>query len=170
VRLRETRLKNRALTKNARARHPASGSVGIVREITYTSKSLPAQKAYRCGQELVVLPGASFPDICVACGKPAHGGLIHREFYDLGDLWFMLPNVLKLVAYVLRKQYLFEFPFCANCPSGPFHLVKMRCDDHLAAFTGAHQVFIDSLPFASLDLVEERNQGWLQRRFRWLFG
>jgi hypothetical protein len=118
----------------------------------------------------VVLPGGAFPDICVGCGKQAHGNRINKEFYDLGDLWFLLPSFLGFAAYVIRKQYFFDFPFCSNCPPGSFHITKMRCDDHLAAFIGAHTNFIDSLPFASLDLVEERNRGWFERRFRWLHG
>jgi|SRR5579864_7996679 len=163
-------MQNRTLARIPRVRQPTSGSVGILREVTYTSRNLPARKAYRCGQELVVLPGVSFPDICVGCGKPAHGSAIRKEFFDLGDLWFMLPTVLDLFAYVVRKQYFFDFPFCSNCPPETFHLVKMRCDDHLAAFLGAHRVFVDSLPFAPLELVEERNRGWFERRFRWLLG
>jgi hypothetical protein len=141
-----------------------------VRKITYTSKGPPTRNAYRSGIELVVLPGASFPDTCVGCGNPAQGSVITREFFDLGELWFLLPTVLDLVALGLRKRYLFDFPFCSNCPPGSFRLMKMRLDDHLGVFFGASKAFLDSVPLVPPDVEVEKNRSWLQRRFRWLYG
>jgi len=135
--------------------------------MTYTSKGSPARNAYRCGGELVVLPGASFPDICVGCGNPAWGNVTTREFFDLGGLWILLPTGLDLIALGLRKRYLFEFPFCSNCPHGSFCLKKVRVDDHLSVFRGASNGLLDSLPEMTLLVEKEKNRSWFRRRFRW---
>jgi hypothetical protein len=141
-----------------------------VRQITYTRKDHAAQNVYRNGVELVVLPGATFPDICVGCGKPAWGNTITKEYFALGELWFLLPTVLDLIAFGLRKRYLFDFPFCSTCPPGSFSLRKVRLDDYLGVFTGAAKAFLDSLPVIPPVVEVERNRSWLQRRFRWLYG
>jgi len=141
-----------------------------MRHITYTSEDSSTRNAYRCGSELVVLPGASFPDVCVGCGNPAWGNVTNREFYDLGGLWILLPSGLDLIALGLRKRYLFEFPFCSNRPPSSFRLKKVRVDDYLGVFCGASKAFLDSLPLIPSDVEKERNRSWLERRFRWLCG
>jgi hypothetical protein len=141
-----------------------------MRKITYTSKGPSPKKAYRSGSELVVLPGASFPDICLGCGNPAWGSVISKEFYDLSGFWILLPTGLDLIALGLRKQYLFDFPSCSNCPPGSFRLKKVRVDDYLSILSGASETFLDSLPLMPPLVEKERNRSWIQRGFRWLIG
>jgi len=141
-----------------------------VRDITYTEKGHAIRNVYRNGVELVVLCGASFPDICVGCGKPALSNVITKEFFDLGELWFLLPTVLDLIALGLRKRYLFDFPFCSACPPSSFRLMKVSLDDYLGVFFGAPKTFLDTLPLMPRDVAEERNRSWFRRRFRWLYG
>jgi hypothetical protein len=136
--------------------------------ITYTVKSPTIRNVYRSGIEVVVLPSASFPDICLGCGRPAWRNVITREFFDLGELCLFLPLILDVIAYLLRKRYIFDFPFCSSCPPGSFPLKKIRIDHHLGIFVGAPKLFLDSLPIMPPDVAEERNRSWLRRRFRWL--
>jgi hypothetical protein len=141
-----------------------------MRRITYTSKSPSPQNAYRFGDELVVQPVASFPDICVGCGKRAWGNVTNKEFYDLGELWILLPFGLDIIALGLRKHYFFDFPFCSSCPPSSFRLKKVRVDDYLGIFFDVPEVFLDSLPLMSQLVEQERNRSWFQRKFRWLYG
>ena len=136
----------------------------------YISARGTAENSYRNGDELVILPKASFPDLCVGCGMPAYGNVIEREFFDLGQWWITLPTLLDIFALIFRKHYVFDFPFCPNCPPGSFPLRKIRVDIHLAVFSGACKAFLNSLPFATTNVVEERKRTWLRRRFRWLYG
>jgi hypothetical protein len=144
--------------------------VGSVREITYTSKCPRPRNAYRCDDELVVLPGASFPDIGVRCGKPAWSNTINKVYYDLGEWWFLLPSLFDFVAYAVRKEYVFSFPFCSSCPSASFRIEKRRLDDYLGAFSGAHESLLDSLSLMPPEADAEKNRSWFKRRFRWILG
>lgn len=141
-----------------------------MRQITYTLKASSEQNAYRSGSELIILPGASFPDICVGCGNPAWGNVTTREFLDLGELWILLPTGLDFIALGLRKRYLFDFPFCSNCPPSSFRIKKVRVDDYLSVFLNAPMAFLNSLPPMTPLVEKERNRTWFQRRFRWLYG
>lgn len=141
-----------------------------MRQITYTKKVSSEQNAYRSGSELIILPGAAFPDICLGCGNQAWGNVTTKEFLDLGELWILLPTGLDLIALGLRKRYLFEFPFCSNCPPSSFRLKKVRVDDYLSVFLDAPKAFLDSLPLMPSSVEKEKNRSWLQKRFRWLCG
>ena len=129
-----------------------------MRQITYTSKGSSARNSYRYGSELIVLPGASFPDICVGCGNPAWGNVANTEFHDFGGYWILLPSGLDLIALGLRKRYLFDFPFCSNCPPSSFRLKKVRVDDYLSVFLNAPKAFLDSLPLMPSPVQKERNR------------
>jgi hypothetical protein len=144
--------------------------VGTVTEIVYTSQRPSPHEVYRCEDDLVVLPGASFPDICVGCGEPAWGNVTKRTFYDLGELCLWLPSFWDIVAFLLRKEYLFSFPFCSNCPQDMFQIEKTRLDGHLSVFSGASKALVDSLPIIPPDVEAEKNRSWLKRRFRWFLG
>lgn len=144
--------------------------MGTVREITYTSKDDRPKNVYRSDDELVIVPTAIFPDICVGCGKPAWGNKTNKVYYDLGEWWYLLPSLLDMLALTFRKEYLIDFPFCSICPPDAFHMVKRRLDDDLGVFSGAPKTLLDSLPFMPPDVEGEKNRRWVTRRFRWLLG
>jgi hypothetical protein len=135
-------------------------------KILYATSCGSIENAYRNGDELVVRPEASLPDICVGCGNPAFGNLKQAEFYDLGEWWILLPSIPDFIALTLRRQYLFEFPFCSSCPPDRFRLKKIRLDDYLAIFSNAPKSFLNALPFMPENVVIERNKSWFRRRFR----
>jgi hypothetical protein len=142
-------------------------------DIVYTANGMKVRNVYRDNRLLVVRRGAVFPDICIGCGRPARGNVMHREFSGL-SVWFLLPNGLGLLAdSIFGKRYHFDFPFCASCPPDRLQLGAARLDTHLAIFSehinGFPSTFMDSLPAIPPDVLAEKNRSWLQRRFRWLY-
>jgi hypothetical protein len=139
-------------------------------EIPYTVKSAEVRNAYRDGEYLVLQRQCSLPDVCVSCGQPAWGNVIHKEF-SLRLLWWLLPSLFDFIYLtvheILGKRYLFDFPFCPNCSPDRFRLRPVRLTDVLAFFEGACQPFMDLLPFSSPGPGETRPY-WFEKKFRWL--
>ena len=144
-----------------------------MRDIVYTSSGTKVRDVYRDNHRLIVRRGAVFPDICIACGKPAWGNVTHREFSGF-SVWFLLPNGLGLLAdSIFGKRYHFDFPFCPSCPPDRLQLRTVCLNTHLAIFM-AHisafpSTFMDRLPSIPPEVAEEVNRPWLQRTFRWLY-
>jgi hypothetical protein len=139
-------------------------------EIPYTAKSATARNAYRDNAYLVLQMDCSLPDVCVACGQPACGNVIHKEFSSR-LLWWLLPPLFDFIYLILQEvlgnRYLFDFPFCPKCPPDRFRLKPIRLTGVIAIFEGACQPFLDSLPFSSSGAGETRPH-WVERKFRWL--
>ncbi len=97
-------------------------------EISFSEQSPSVRNAYRDGAYLVLQTGSSLPDVCVACGNPAWGNLIHKEFDDR-DLWWMLPtpiNVIYVTAQsIFGKRYVFDFPFVRTVRRTAFNLPQL---------------------------------------------
>jgi hypothetical protein len=131
-------------------------------EIPYTVKSPEVRNAYRYEQYLILQRECSLPDVCIACGQPACGNVIHKEISS-GRLWWLLPplfDFIYLTAHeVLGRRYSFYFPFCPNCASDRFRLKLIRLTGVLAIFAGACQPFLDLLPFSS------PGPYWFERKF-----
>ncbi len=140
----------------------------MLKGIAYTIAGPTVANAYRDGQQFVLQPRATLPDICVACGNSACGNVSHKKFPDSRYLW-VWPTPLDLIAYFLYlfvDKYFFDFPFCPNCPQNRFLLASVRIDDDLAVFTGASQRFLESLPLITPDVASEKNREWIERKFR----
>jgi hypothetical protein len=135
------------------------------------SKSLAVSRnAYRDGKNLVLQPHSSLPDVCIACGGPACGNSLHKALPELTHWWYLLPPGLDIISQLMfGKRYLFDFPFCPNCPPDRFRVSAVRLDKYLAVFRGASESLLDSLPGLPPDVAEEKNRTWFQRKFRWLY-
>jgi hypothetical protein len=140
-----------------------------VRDIPYGLKIGPLENAY-CDIDgrLILMCGASLPDICVVCGSSARGNTFNKEFDHHGLLWH-LPSILWTVYLIFGKRYVLNFPFCATCEPHDFSLFPVRISDNWATFTGTSKTFLKSLPPLPPDLDAEINGGWFQRTFRWLW-
>ena len=140
-------------------------------EISYSEQSASVRNAYRDGAYLVLQTGSSLPDACVVCGNPTRGNVFHKEFDDR-DLWWVLPTPVDVIYVILQslfgKRYVFDFPFCRDCPPGCFQLAPTRLDRRLAVFVRASQSLLSLLPPMPPDVAVERSRDWLQRKFRWL--
>jgi hypothetical protein len=139
-------------------------------EILYTEQSGSTRNAYRENAKLVLLRGNSLPDVCVACGNPARGNVMRKKLPEV-SLWFWLspPGFDFILDLIFAKRYVFEFPFCPNCPPGRFRLTPARLDEHLAIFVGTCQTLLDLLPPLPPDVAVEKNLTWFRRRFRRLY-
>lgn len=139
----------------------------------YTSKGTKVQGVYRDKHQLIVQPGAVFPDVFIGCGKPAWGNTIPVEFSGFPWLFVLPPGFDVLAHLLLGRRYHFDFPFCPSCPPYLLQLRKIRLDSHLAIFVGRAgslpTAFLDSLPTVPQDVAVEENRSWLERRFRWLY-
>lgn len=144
---------------------PWSGESNAVIDKTYTQPCASVRNAYPFGGELVMQPGCSLPNVCVACGRPAWGNLEKKEFpgieYDLSSLFAILY-------LIFGTNYIFQFPFCPNCEPDRFQLKPTRLDRHLAVFVGAAMRFLEALPAMPDEVASERNLTWFHRKFRWL--
>ena len=138
-------------------------------EISYSGQSASVRNAYRDDAYLVLQTGSSLPDVCVGCGNPARGNVIHKGFDDR-DLWWVLPTPIDVIYVILQslfgKRYVFDFPFCRDCPPGCFQLAPSRLDRRLAVFVRASQSLLSLLPPMPPDVAVERSRDWLQRKFR----
>lgn len=139
-------------------------------EIQYTVKSAEVRNAYRDGAYLILQRECSLPDVCIACGQPAWGNVIHLEFKPR-LFWWLLPPLFDFIYLVLQeilgKRYVFDFPFCANCTADRFRLKPIRLTGVLAFFEGVCQPFLDLLPPSSPG-AGEMPLYWFERKFRWL--
>jgi hypothetical protein len=138
----------------------------MLRRIKYTIVGPTVENACRDGQQFVLQPCATPPDICVACGNPAYGNVLHKKFPDNQYLW-LWPTPLEIIAYFLYPfvdKYLFDFAFCSNCTGSL--LASVRIDDDLAVFKGASQRFLESLPLITTEVASEKNRDWIDRKFR----
>lgn len=139
----------------------------------YTSKGTKVQRVYRDNNQLVVQPGAVFPDICIACGKPAWGNTTSIEFSGFPWLFVLPPGFDVLAHFLLGRRYQFDFPLCPSCPPYRLQLKKIRLDDYLAIFAfragSLPTRFLGSLPVIPLDVAVEEKRTWLERKFRWLY-
>lgn len=141
-------------------------------EIPYSEQSTSVRKAYRENVLLVLQPGSSLPDICVACGRQASGNLIHRKFSEdrfTNPWWWLVPPTFDLVlTSIFARCYVFDFPFCRNHTPSALNLTPTRLDRRLAIFIGAPQELLDVLPRLPRD-VADKNRTWLQRNCKWLY-
>ena len=139
-----------------------------MRDVTYTSPGNQVRNAY-CGRgELVLQPGAVLPQFWVACGAPSWGNVVRKEFSWPGPLIYLPPFGIDLLfGLIFGKQYLFDFPFCPNCPPEVFSLKKTRVDDDFAVFVGAPKRVLEALPLIPANLVEEMSLNWIQRNLKW---
>ena len=145
-----------------------------VRRQAYTSvaTSGSTRNAYRDGQELVVRPGAELPDICMHCGRPARGKILHKNLPDslFGIWWFILPPPLDaFVSASLKGRFHFDFPFCELCLPDWSRIADVRVDRHLSVFVVAARPFLEALPPMPPDVAAEKNKTWWQRKFRWFY-
>jgi hypothetical protein len=137
--------------------------------VTYTCAGTSARNVYRDNCQLVVRPGAVFPDVCIGCGKPAWRNVRQQVFTKQSLLWFILPPGFDFIADVaLRTDYHFDLPFCSICPADRPRLRELRLDRALAVFNGAARGLLDSLPPMPSDVAAEKSRTWLQRKFRFL--
>src|SRR5882724_10021975 len=87
-------------------------------EIPFSEQSGAVRNTYRDGAFLVLQMGGSLPDVCVVCGNPAAGNVVHKRFGS-PDLWWVLPPLTGFIYFVLRSalgtRYRFDFPFCRSC-------------------------------------------------------
>jgi hypothetical protein len=140
-----------------------------LRDIPYKLKIGPLENAYYdVDGHLVLLRGASLPNVCVVCGSPAHNNTISKEFEQHGFLWH-LPSILWTAYLIFGKRYLLTFPFCPNCGPDDFSLFPVRINETFAKFAGTSKTFLKSLPPLPPDLGAETNEGWFRRSFRWLW-
>jgi len=141
-------------------------------EIPFSAQSGAVRNAYRDRAFLVLQMGASLPDVCVVCGNPAWGNVVHEGFGNR-DLWWVLPPWIDFTYFILQSalgtRYTFDFPFCPNCSQSLIQKFSpIRLDEDLAVFRGASQSLLNLLPLMPPDVAAERRRGWLQRRFQWL--
>ncbi len=87
-------------------------------EIPFSEQSGAVRNAYRDRAFLVLQMGASLPDVCVVCGNPAAGNVVHKRFGP-PDHWWVLPPLTDFIYFVLQSalgtRYTFDFPFCRSC-------------------------------------------------------
>jgi hypothetical protein len=136
---------------------------------TSVATSGSTRNAYRDGQELVVRPDAQLPDICMHCGRPARGNVLHTKFPDsiFGGWWVLLPWPLEvIVGGLLLGRFQFEFPFCEFCLPDWSRIFPTRLDSHLGVFVVAARPFLDSLPPMPPSVAAEKNKTWWQRKLR----
>jgi hypothetical protein len=117
---------------------------------------------------LVLLRGASLPDICVVCGSPALGNVYHKEFEPYRHPSWEVPFFWLIVHSIVGKRYLLDFPFCSTCKPDDFQIDAMRINDELAVFGGASRTLLKLLPSIPPKLAAEIEGTWLQRMFRWV--
>ena len=143
-------------------------------EIAFSEQCREVRNAYRDRAFLVLQMGAPLPDVCVVCGNPAAGSVIHKRF-GLPDLWWVLPPLTDFIYFVLQSafgtRYTFDFPFCQSCIPrlAQFTAIRpIRLDEELAVFRGASQSLLNLLPPMPPDVAAERSRGWVERKFKWL--
>lgn len=125
--------------------------------------------AYMEPSRLILFRRAALPDICVVCGSPARGNVLHKEF-EQGGWLAHLPSILQVVYLVLGKRYLLDFPFCSTCTPDEFQLSPLQMHDDFAIFGNASKALLKSLPLLPPDLAEEMEGSWLRRLLQRLFG
>jgi hypothetical protein len=134
-------------------------------QISYSEQSASIRNAYRDGAHLVLLPFSSLPDVCVACGNQANGNVI-RKVLPKTNLWWLWPFPFEVIQLIFGTRYVFDFPFCPNCPPERFQLKATRLDRHLAIFRGTSQLLLESLPNLPMDVAMEKNRTWFERKLR----
>jgi hypothetical protein len=98
-------------------------------EISYSEQSSASvRNTFRDDAYLVLQIGSSLPDICVACGNPAFGNVIHKEFDDR-DLWWVLPTPLDVIYVISQSAELICQEFCS------WHTSRMAPDDQHAVLS-----------------------------------
>jgi hypothetical protein len=138
-----------------------------MREIVYNEQGGVIRNAFRNGRELLLLQGCSLPDVCVACGNAAYGNTERKEFSHPGIWWFVLPPIFDVLAELLfRNNFVFNLPFCANCPPDRLQVRPIRLDRELVVFEGVSQKVLDQLPGPPPEVMEEGNQSLIARH-RW---
>jgi hypothetical protein len=144
-------------------------------EIPFSEQSGAVRNAYRDRAFLVLQMGASLPDVCVVCGNPAAGNVLHKRLGSPDLWWVLLPPLINFIHFVSQSafgtRYTFDFPFCRSCIPPLVQLTRIRLirlDERLAVFRGASQSLLNLLPLMPPDVAAERSCGWLQRKFKWL--
>jgi hypothetical protein len=140
-------------------------------EIIYSAQSATVRNAYRDREDLLLLQDSSLPDICVACGNAACGNVQRTKLSQLSPWFFALPLGLDLLALlILTDKFVFDLPFCPNCPPDRLRLKPVRLDWELVVLRGASERVLELLPAPPPDVAAERKRSWLQRKLRWLDG
>ena len=82
-------------------------------EIPFGEQSGAVRNAYRDRAFLVLQMGTSLSDVCVACGNPSAGNMVHKRFGP-PDLCWVLPPLTDFIYFGLQSafgtRYTFDFP------------------------------------------------------------
>jgi hypothetical protein len=118
----------------------------------------------------VVYPDASLPEICVGCGGASWGNVTRKEFSRPSQLVYLPASGIGFFfALIFGKAYVFDFPFCTNCPPDAFQLKVKFVDGGFAVFSGAPRRLLQALPPVTDQMASEMSLNWFQRSFRWLW-
>jgi hypothetical protein len=136
-------------------------------EILYSAQSGITKNAYRNGDELLLVQNCSLPNICIACGNGTYGNAERKEMPKISPWFWVLPTGLDLLAlFMLSDKFVFDFPFCPNCPPSALRLKPVRLDWELVVLRGASERVLELLPPPPPDVAAERKLSWLQRKIR----
>ena len=81
---------------------------------------------------------------------------------------YLPPAGIDLVfSLIFGKEYVFDFPFCPNCPPDAFRLKKTHLNKSFAAFVGAPRQFLEALPLVPDNLAAEMSRGLIRRSLEW---
>ena len=142
-----------------------------MRNIPFALRVGPVGNAYTdLSGRLVLLRGASLPDVCIVCGSPAWGNLYHKEFEPHCYPSWDLPLLWDVIYLILGKRYLMDLPFCSNCQPDDFQIYLVRINNDFAVLSDVSGTFLKSLPSLPLDLSAKVEGNLVQRALRLFFG
>jgi hypothetical protein len=138
-----------------------------LRDIPYALRVGPVENTYTDHfGGLVLLRGASLPDVCVVCGSPAWGNVYHKEFEPHRYPWWALPLLWDVAYMIFGKRYLLDLPFCSSCQPDDFQIYPARINNDFAVLSGASITFLKLLPSLPQDLAAKIEGNLLQRVLR----
>jgi hypothetical protein len=139
-----------------------------LREIPYALRVGPVENAYNDHfGGLVLLRGASLPDVCVVCGSPAWGNVFHKEFEPHRYPSWAPPLLWDVGYMIFGNRYLVDLPFCSTCQPDDFQIYPLRINNDFAVFVGASRTLLKSLPSIPQDLAAKIEGSLPQRVLRW---
>jgi hypothetical protein len=138
---------------------------GSLREVFFKPRVGPTEHAYfDFSSGLIMFREASLPDICVACGTPAHGNIYRAQF----EPYHKVFALYEIVYWAVGTRYIVDFPFCSICTSENFDIHTSRIDGNVGFFQGVSHTFLRLLPSIPQELAAELEGTWTQRAMRWL--
>ena len=138
----------------------------VLRDIDLKMKVGQIENAFNSLGRLVLLPDASVPDACVACGGPAWGNTYHKNFEPLKNSLFLVSFILGSAYLLFGKRYTADFPFCSTCEEDNFRVSLIRFTDDFVMFGGVSGKFLNLLPIAPTEVAERLEDNWFQRIVR----